>query len=102
MEKKKESKPSVEKYKIQGHSIQIRKEGNVEQLFIDGIPKKHFKNDAGYVLHDNIYEEPHKSLIEAVKIHLQRASKKRRYKESICISRVKDSSCVGDATRRRA
>lgn len=75
MVKKKESKP-VEKHKIQGHSIQIRKEGNVEQLFVDGIPQRFYERNGSYVLYDNAYATPQKSLVEAVKIHLQGASKK--------------------------
>ncbi len=76
MAKKKESKTSVEKCEIEGHSIQIRKEGNVEQLLIDSIPQRFFMRNDSYVLFDNAYATPQKTLIEAVKIHLQGASKK--------------------------
>lgn len=68
---KKKAKPSTKKHEIAGHSIHIKKEGGAERLFIDGKQRKYIKNDAGYVLRDNIYEKPHKTLIEAVKIYCQ-------------------------------
>jgi hypothetical protein len=76
MVKKKESKPLIEKHGIAGHSIEIRKKRDVEQLLIDGIPHRFFMRDDGYVIYENAYGEPQKALIEAVKMHFQGASAK--------------------------
>ena len=74
MAKNKESTPSIEKHEIEGHSLQIQKEGDIEKLYIDGVREKFFKNEYGYALHSNAYQKPHKSLIEAVKNNLQPSS----------------------------
>lgn len=76
MTKKKETRPQIESYEIEGHSIQIRKEGDVEQLSIDGIPQRFFKGDVGYVLNANAYAKPQKTLMDAVRLYLQGSTKK--------------------------
>lgn len=75
MVKKKETKPSINKYDIDGHKVVIRKEGDIELLLVDDKPRKFYKSEDGYILNDNIYAAPVKSLLEAVKNQLKVTSK---------------------------
>jgi len=77
MVKKKEAKPSEKRYEIEGHSIAIIKEGEVEQLWMDGTRRKFHKSEAGYLLHDNAYVSPQTSLLDAVKLCFGKLSQKK-------------------------
>lgn len=68
MVKKTETKPSEKCYEIEGHLISIIKKDEVEQLWIDGLRRKFYKNKAGYLLYDNAYVSPQTSLLDAVKV----------------------------------
>lgn len=72
---KKETTPSINEYDIEGHKVVIRKEGEIEQLFVDDKPRKFFKRSGGYVLNDYAYAAPVKSLLEALKNQLKVTSK---------------------------
>ncbi|MDH3891824.1 MAG: hypothetical protein OEV49_12130 [candidate division Zixibacteria bacterium] len=71
MAKKKEATPYTEEHEVEGHAVQIRKEGDVERLLVDGIPRRFFMRGGGYVLYDNAYATPQKTLLAAVKEQLQ-------------------------------
>lgn len=71
----KKSTSNVEKHEIQGHHIQIRKKKKKEQLWIDGIQHKFFTSSDGYTLYNDAYSSPQKTLIQAVKIYLEKISK---------------------------
>lgn len=72
----KKTGPSDENHKIDGHIVQIRKQGKVEQLWIDGIRRKFSVTKDGYNLHDYAYAPPKNSLIEAVRSYLEKTPKK--------------------------
>ena len=72
MVKEKATVPSIKKYEIEGHSVQIRKEGDAEQLRIDGVRRRFFMTRDGYNLSDDAYTPPQASLLEAVKAYLKR------------------------------
>jgi hypothetical protein len=74
---KKTGEPSVENYQIEGHSVQISKEDNNEQLWIDGIRHRFSVTKDGYNLYERAYAPPEKSLLEAVKAYLKQISKKK-------------------------
>ena len=57
---------------ILGHSVSIAEINDQKRLLINGRPAKFYKFDAGYVMHANIYADPQKKLIDAVKLYLKR------------------------------
>lgn len=75
---KRRGKPSVENHQIAGHSIQIRREDDQEQLWIDGTRHNFSVTKDGYNLYEHAYAPPKKSLLEAVKAYLERGSKAKK------------------------
>jgi hypothetical protein len=66
MAKSKPDDRQVERHKIAGHSVEIRKRDDREELWIDGVRKRFFVTDSGYRLNDNAYAPPTRTLLEAV------------------------------------
>jgi len=67
-----EYKANIETHHIAGHSVEIRRIQDREELRIDQVRTKFFRTDDGYNLHDAAYDRPYKSLLEAVKSFLER------------------------------
>jgi hypothetical protein len=65
----------VEKYDIEGHSVEIRTRDGHEELWLDGTRRKFFATDQGYTLHEDAYVRPFKSLREAAEAYLKRLSR---------------------------
>ncbi len=76
MVKKNATEPLVEKHKIEGHSVEIRKRKGKEELWIDGVRRRFFVTEDGYNLHEDAYALPQKSLLEAAKHYLDKTSGK--------------------------
>jgi hypothetical protein len=72
-------KPDGEKHKIGSHSIEIRKRAETQELWIDGVRRKFAKTERGYVLHDNAYVPPTKTLLEAVEAYLTPRGSKQKH-----------------------
>lgn len=68
--------PPVEEHQVEGHSVRIRKEGDKEELWIDGTRRRFSVTKDGYTLHEDAYAPPQKSLLEAAKAYLKRAHKR--------------------------
>jgi len=66
-----EYKPNVETHQIAGHSVEIHRLEDREELRIDGVRTKFFVTEDGYNLDAAAYERPYKSLLEAVKAFLE-------------------------------
>jgi len=66
-----QSKANVETHQIAGHSVEIRRSDDREELRIDGVRTKFFKTEDGYNLDSAAYERPYKSLLAAVKAYLE-------------------------------
>ena len=71
--KKNQDKTPTDKHTIKGHTVEIRKIENREELWIDGVRRKFFVTKDGYNLHDAAYDKPYKSLREAVEHYLENA-----------------------------
>lgn len=65
-----EDQANVEVHQIAGHSVEIRRAEDREELRIDGVRTKFFVTEDGYNLDAAAYERPYKTLIEAVKAFL--------------------------------
>lgn len=74
MKKNYDTTPS-EKHTIKGHTVEIRKRENKEELWIDGVRRKFFVNKNGYTLHEAAFDPPYKSLREAVEHYLEKYPK---------------------------
>jgi hypothetical protein len=66
-----EDKANVETHQIAGHSVEIRRSKDREELRIDGVRTKFFVTEDGYNLDAAAYERPYKTLLEAVKSFLE-------------------------------
>ncbi len=64
-----------QEHTIYGAKVKIAEVDGYERLLIDGRPAKYHKTDAGYLLNANMYVEPQKTLLDAVKLYLQREAK---------------------------
>jgi hypothetical protein len=62
---------NLETHQIAGHSVEIRRVPDHEELRIDGVRTKFAKTRGGYNLHAAAYKPPHKSLLEAVTSFLE-------------------------------
>jgi hypothetical protein len=69
---KENNETTSEKYTTQGHSVEIRRNENKEELWIDGVRRKFFVNKDGYTLHEAAFDRPYKSLREAVEHYLEK------------------------------
>lgn len=71
MPSKKHHQPPAEKHagehRIEGHSVEIRRRDDQEELWIDGERRKFFVTPDGYTLHADAYARPQKTLMDAVK-----------------------------------
>ncbi len=67
-----EYKENVETHRIAGHSVEIRRVDDREELRIDGHRTKFVVTEDGYNLHAAAYDRPYKSLLEAVRSFLER------------------------------
>lgn len=74
MARKKRASSTSGKHRIAGYDVRITQIGDREMLFIDERPCRFHLTDAGYVLRDNIYEKPQKTLLAAAKLHLNRSA----------------------------
>jgi len=68
---KKPSNPSVTEHDVEGHKVRIVREGEREQLWIDGKRLRVFTNSGGYVLSDNAYVPASPSLLDAARNYLK-------------------------------
>jgi hypothetical protein len=66
-----ERKVDVETHQVAGHSVEIRRVENREELRIDGVRTGFFVTEDGYNLDHAAYARPQKSLLDAVKTYLQ-------------------------------
>lgn len=66
-----ESKGREGPHKIAGHSVEIKKLKDHEELRIDGVRTNFFATADGYNLNAAAYDRPHKSLLDAVKAFLE-------------------------------
>ena len=71
MAKKKSHGAGVQKHKITGHEVLILSRGEEERVTVDGRPLRFHKTDAGYLLADNVYVKPQKTLLAAVELLLK-------------------------------
>lgn len=71
MPSRKASRPSVAEHEVEGHKVRIVREGDREQLWIDGRRMRVFINSGGYVLSDNAYVPARPSLLEAATDYLK-------------------------------
>ncbi|MGQ0445039.1 MAG: hypothetical protein ACT4O2_07925 [Beijerinckiaceae bacterium] len=62
----------IERHQIEGHAVEIRKYPEKEELWIDGERRKFAANQHGYILFDNMFVPPHKTLLDAVKAYLEK------------------------------
>jgi hypothetical protein len=72
---RKKAKPETSDHKIDGHQIRIVRDGDQERLWIDGERRRFFKYAQGYVLADNAYVPPSKSLVDAVGTYLKQSER---------------------------
>lgn len=72
MAKKKTTLFEIENHKIQGHSIQIHKKGELKKLYIDGERYIFFSSKDGFNLDKDAYSPPQKSLLKAVELYLKK------------------------------
>jgi hypothetical protein len=66
------AEPQIERHQIEGHAVEIRKYAEKEELWIDGVRRKFFANQHGYILFDDAFVPPHKTLLDAVKAYLEK------------------------------
>ncbi|MFB6367630.1 hypothetical protein ACFCP7_27015 [Paenibacillus elgii] len=60
---------------IEGHKVEIlRREDGREELWIDGHRRKFFVTEKGYILNDDAFSPPQKTLIKAVENYLRKYS----------------------------
>ena len=76
MAQKKKTEPAGEKHaggehRIEGHSVEIRRHEDREELWLDGERRKFFVTPDGYTLHADAYAPPARTLMEAVKNYLR-------------------------------
>lgn len=69
---KQEAASLTETHIIEGHTVEIRRNGK-EELWIDGIRRKFFVYDDGYNLFDDAYAPPQRTLLKAVEAYLRNA-----------------------------
>ena len=72
---KKTGTAAKEEHRIHGSDVVISRTSDQEILLIDGRPERFQKTDAGYVLNANAFVEPQKTLLDAVKLYLERDAK---------------------------
>ena len=75
MPARKRTKPSGEKHSVEGHSVEIRKRNDTEELWIDGTRRRFFLTQDGYTLHADAYERPQKTLLQSVMNYLRKEPK---------------------------
>lgn len=78
MAKASSDEPRVEKHKVEGRTVEIRKRGDAEELWIDGVRHRFFVNADGYRLHENAYAPPTKTLLDAARAYLERLQRERK------------------------
>ncbi len=66
------SSDDTEKHSIEGHTVEIRRTQDKEELWIDGIRRKFFLSKGGYNLHEAAYEPPQKSLRDVAEHFLRK------------------------------
>ena len=71
MPSKKPSNPPVTEHDVEGHKVRIVRDGEREQLWVDGKRLRVFTNSGGYVLSDNAYVPASRSLLDAAKVYLK-------------------------------
>lgn len=70
---RKAQQPESTQHDVDGHSVQIVRGPDHEELWIDGTRRRFFKNSGGYVLAANAYVPARGSLLEAAKAYLSQA-----------------------------
>lgn len=75
---KKMTSRETERHDVQGHQVEIRRDGEVEELWIDGVRHRFFITAQGYVLQMDAYVPAQSTLLEAVRDHFSRAAERGR------------------------
>jgi len=78
MPRKQAKAPRSERLEIDGHQVEIQGEGDAQELRIDGVRRRFFRTSGGYVLHDDAFVPAQKTLLDAVRDHLGRATERRK------------------------
>ena len=72
---------SVDKHEIEGHTVEIRRTDDREELWIDGRRRRFFRTPDGYTLNDDAYVKPFKSLYDATASYLNKLAQQTRRKD---------------------
>ncbi len=64
----------AEAFERHGHGVVIAGEGGAATLLIDGVRRRFYVSEKGYVLHDDAYRPPAPTLRRAVEAHLDRVA----------------------------
>lgn len=68
----KSEKPDLEEFKIRGAQVMIARLKDRETVTIDGRVAGYYRTPGGYLLKNDVYRHPAKTLREAVERYLER------------------------------
>jgi hypothetical protein len=82
MPEKTSKKTEADEHDIEGHLVRIVSDSEREELWIDGVRRRFFKNSGGYVLFDSAYVPARELLVDAVRDYLSHAERPKPVKRS--------------------